>query len=83
MTERYSIVEDDLTGAEIAALLGYHLSEMRAWSPPESVHAMPIERLRAADVTFYSAWQGTRLVVRCFQYQGPWPLHGVRPCLFA
>jgi putative acetyltransferase len=34
---------------------------MHRWSPPESVHAMPIERLRQPDVTFYSAWDGPRL----------------------
>src|SRR5690606_28902158 len=49
------------TGAEVAALLRLHLDEMYSWSPPESVHAMPIERLRAPDVTFYSAWDGDRL----------------------
>jgi putative acetyltransferase len=59
--ESYRIIEDDLTGPEIAALLTLHLSEMHAWSPPESVHAMPIERLRADDVTFYSAWCGEQL----------------------
>lgn len=57
----YRIVEDDLTGPEVAALLRLHLDEMHCWSPPESVHAMPIERLRAGDVTFYSAWDGERL----------------------
>lgn len=63
MPERfgYRIVEDDLTGPEIAALLTLHLAEMHAWSPPESVHAMPIDRLRASDVTFFSAWQGEAL----------------------
>lgn len=59
--ESYRIIEDDLTGPEIAALLTLHLAEMHAWSPPESVHAMPIERLRACDVTFYSAWCDTQL----------------------
>lgn len=57
----YRIVEDDLTGAEVAALLAFHLAEMHRWSPPESVHAMPIERLRQPDVTFYSAWHGETL----------------------
>lgn len=57
----YTIREDDLFGTEIAALLRLHLDEMHAWSPPESVHAMPIERLRAPDVTFYSAWDGPAL----------------------
>jgi putative acetyltransferase len=57
----YSILEDDLSGPAIADLLTLHLAEMHAWSPPESVHAMPIERLRAPDVTFYAAWDGTKL----------------------
>ena len=57
----YAIREDDLTGPEIAALLRLHLFEMHSWSPPESVHAMPIERLRQPDVTFYSAWDEDRL----------------------
>ena len=57
----YRIVEDDLTGAEVAALLEFHLSEMHPWSPATKVHAMPIERLRERDVTFYSAWDGATL----------------------
>jgi putative acetyltransferase len=55
------IVEDDLTGEAIAALLRLHLDEMYRLSPPESVHAMPIARLREADVAFWSAWDGPRL----------------------
>lgn len=57
----YRIVEDDLSGPQVAALLTLHLAEMHQWSPPESVHAMPIERLRQPDVTFYSAWDGDTL----------------------
>ena len=58
---RYDIRHDDLSGAEVTALLEFHLAEMHRWSPPESVHAMPVERLRQPDVTFYSAWDGRRL----------------------
>lgn len=61
MVEGLQIVEDDLSGAEIAALLQLHLEEMHEWSPPESVHAMPAERLRQRDVTFYAAWDGAAL----------------------
>ena len=57
----YRIVEDDLTGAEVAALLELHLGEMHQWSPACKVHAMPLERLRQPDVTFYSAWDGGTL----------------------
>lgn len=44
---RLRIVEDDLTGPEAAALLGLHLGEMHGFTPPASVRAMPLERLRA------------------------------------
>jgi len=57
----YRIVRDDLTGAEVADLLRLHLAEMHRWSPACKVHAMPIERLREANVSFYSAWEDERL----------------------
>jgi putative acetyltransferase len=57
----FRIAEDDLSGAAIAALLRLHLDEMHAWSPPCSVHAMPVERLRQPDVTFFAAWAGADL----------------------
>jgi len=71
----YSIREDDLTGPEITALLVLHLGEMHRWSPPESVHAMPIERLRESDVTFYTAWDGNRLAA-CGALKQLSPDHG-------
>jgi len=61
MATPYRIREDDLTGTEVAALLTFHLAEMHRWSPACKVHAMPIERLRQPDVTFYSAWDGDKL----------------------
>lgn len=61
MLKRLHIVEDDLSGVEVAELLRLHLDEMYQWSPPESVHAMPIEQLRADDVTVWSAWDGEQL----------------------
>ena len=54
----YRIVEDDLTGEAVVELLAFHLAEMHTLSPPCKVHAMPVERLRQPDVTFYSAWDG-------------------------
>ena len=57
----YRIVEDDLTGADVAALLDLHLAEMHQWSPACKVHALPLERLREPDVTFYAAWSGEEL----------------------
>ena len=62
MTLKFSLVQDDLTDRRVLDLLQFHLDEMHRWSPPESVHAMPAERLRQPDVTFFSAWDGERVV---------------------
>ena len=59
--QTYRIVEDDLTGEAVNALLAFHLAEMHSLSPACKVHAMPVERLRQPDVTFYSAWDGEHL----------------------
>ena len=53
---------DDLSGAEIRALLDEHLANMRSISPPESTHALPIEGLRKPDVTFWAAWENGELL---------------------
>lgn len=55
MSGPYSITEDDLSDPDVITLLELHLSEMHQWSPACKVHAMPVERLREADVTFFSA----------------------------
>ena len=57
-----SIREDDLTGPEIAALIGKHLEHGAAHSPPESVHALDVAALRTPDVTFWTAWDGPDLL---------------------
>ena len=54
-------VLDDLTGAPTRALIARHLAGMHASSPPESVHAFDVDRLRQPGVTFWSAWVGDDL----------------------
>src|SRR5437868_869467 len=53
---------DDLRGAEIKALLEEHLAGMHSHSPPESVHALPIEGLRSPEITFWSVWEDGELL---------------------
>jgi len=53
---------DDLTGPGIAALLSAHLEHGNAHSPPESVHALDLDGLRAPDITFWSARDGGDLL---------------------
>jgi putative acetyltransferase len=52
---------DDLRGPEIAQLLQEHLTDMRAVSPPESVHALDLEGLRQPEITFWTLWDGEAL----------------------
>jgi len=47
---------DDLKGEEIAKLLSEHHQDMLSHSPPESVHALDIQKLKSADITFWTAW---------------------------
>ena len=51
------IRRDDVTGPEIVALLTRHLDEMRALSPPESVHALDLDGLRRPEMTLWTAWE--------------------------
>ncbi len=59
---RREIRLDDLQGCEIRALLREHLENMHELSPPESVHALDIDGLRAPEVTFWSIWQDAELL---------------------
>lgn len=52
---------DDLRGVAVRALIAQHLAEMHRDSPPGSVHALDVDRLREPGVTFWSAWAGDRL----------------------
>ena len=48
---------DDLSRPAIHALLEEHLRNMRALGPPESVHALDLDKLRRPEITFWSAWE--------------------------
>ena len=60
MTMRIEV--DDLTRPEIHALLNEHLANMYELSPPESVHALDLSKLRRPDITFWSVWEDSTLV---------------------
>ncbi len=66
---------DDLRGPEIHALLDEHLRNMRAISPPESVHALDLDALRRPDITFWTAWSGDALL-GCGALKELSPTHG-------
>jgi putative acetyltransferase len=53
---------DDLSRPGIHALLEEHLRNMHELGPPESVHALDLDKLRRPDITFWSAWDGELLL---------------------
>jgi putative acetyltransferase len=53
---------DDLRGPDIAALLQAHLDEMHLHSPPGSVHALDLDRLRRPEITFWTVWDAGELM---------------------
>ena len=53
---------DDLTDPRVGSLLREHLDDMHTITPPESVHALDIEGLRSSEITFWTAWEGERLL---------------------
>ena len=53
---------DDLSRVEIRALLNEHLRSMRDLSPPGSVHALDLDKLRCPAITFWSAWDADLLL---------------------
>lgn len=66
---------DDLTRPQVHALLGEHLHNMHELGPPESVHALDLERLRQPGITFWSAWEGEQLL-GCAALKALEPGHG-------
>src|ERR1700735_4217344 len=47
---------DDLSREPVRRLVARHLAGMHSNSPPESVHAFDIDKLKQPGVTFWSAW---------------------------
>ncbi len=50
------IREDDVEGPEVIALLQAHLAHTTGNSPPESMHALDLDGLRAPGITFWTCW---------------------------
>lgn len=61
------IRQDNLSDPRIEAFMNEHLADMRATSPPESVHALDMTKLRRPEISFFTGWydtpQGDELVV--------------------
>lgn len=53
---------DDPSRPDAYALLEEHLRNMHELSPPESVHALDVSRLKSPDITFWTARDGGQLL---------------------
>jgi putative acetyltransferase len=69
------IEPDDLTRPQVLALLEEHLANMHELSPPESVHALDVSKLRQPDVSFWTVWQDD-LLLGCGALKELSPEHG-------
>ena len=58
------ITEGGLDDPDVIALLGEHLQGMADHSPPESIHALDVDGLRAPDISFWTMRDGD-VVVGC------------------
>lgn len=66
---------DDLSRQEVQDLLREHLSNMYELSPPESVHALDLAKLRGPEITFWTIWDGS-LLLGCGALKELSPAHG-------
>ena len=57
----FEVRRDDLSGHAIFCLLQQHLDDMKAISPPESVHALDLDGLKEPSVKFWTIWEGNSL----------------------
>jgi putative acetyltransferase len=51
----------DLSDAAVLSLLSEHLQGMAEHSPPESIHALDVEELKAPGISFWTIRDGTEL----------------------
>ena len=56
------IERDDVARPQVLALLEEHLRNMYEITPPDKVFAFDAGKLRAPDVTLWTAWRGDELV---------------------
>ncbi|MBO0609426.1 GNAT family N-acetyltransferase [Myceligenerans salitolerans] len=70
------IAVDSPVAADVRLLLDEHLSEMRATSPPESVHALDHAALLAPSITFWTARDEGGALLGCVALSELGPAHG-------
>lgn len=71
------IIEDDLQGEEIQALLQHHVSDALTNSPPDEVFALDLSGLLVPEITFWSVWDDSGdVLLGCGALKTLSPEHG-------
>lgn len=58
----WQIFEGELDYSDVRALLTQHFAEMRAGSPPEACHVLPVDGLKDPSIQFFSLREGGMLL---------------------
>ncbi len=58
----WQFYEGELERVDVRTLLDQHFAEMRAGSPPEACHVLPIDGLRRADIRFFTVRENGTLL---------------------
>ncbi len=56
------IIDGDLDDPRVIDLLRTHVTTARAQTAPGSAHALDVSGLKAPEISFWTAWDGERLV---------------------
>lgn len=70
-----NILDGELTAPDVQDLLARHLAGMAEHSPPESIHALDLDALASADITFWTVREGSHLL-GCGALKQLTPTHG-------
>jgi putative acetyltransferase len=55
---KWQIFEGELDFEDVRELLAQHFSEMRAGSPPDACHVLPVDALKSPAIQFYTLREG-------------------------
>ena len=72
----WTVHEGELDRADVRELLALHFAEMRADSPPEACHVLPIDGLRSPAIRFFSLRDGDGVLLGIGALKSLDPRHG-------
>ena len=75
MSTNWQIFEGELDRDDVRALLDQHFTEMRAGSPPEACHVLPVDGLKNRAIRFFTLREGG-VLLGCGGLKRLEPSHG-------